>query len=97
MSTRVREVEPQIAVDQAVPHPAVSTGNRSFASVLRDAVQAAERGRSARTPDTPPVTDTARALALQASIYRHAEQVEIVSKVVDHAVSAMKTILQTRL
>ena len=97
MNPRVRAVEPQVAVDRAAPQPAVSSGARSFASVLRDAVQTAERGRAARTPDAAQVTDPARALALQAAIYRHAEQVEIVSKVVDHAVSAMKTILQTRL
>lgn len=97
MSARVRAVEPRVAVDRAAPQPPVSTGARSFASVLRDAVQSAERGRAARSQEASPVTDPARALALQAAIYRHAEQVEIVSKVVDHAVSAMKTILQTRL
>lgn len=68
----------------------------SFAQVFRDAMRAADRSR----PETPRAsaipTDASRALALQAEIYRDAERVELVSKLVDHAVSAVKTLLQTR-
>lgn len=36
------------------------------------------------------------AIELQVRVYREAERVELVSKLVDHAVSAAKTVLQTK-
>lgn len=36
-------------------------------------------------------------LRLQVEMYRQAEQIELASKLLDHGVSAVKTILQTRI
>lgn len=70
--------------------------SRSFAHVFRDAVAAAERSGTPSVSRISENSEAARALALQAEIYQQAERVEIVSKLVDHAVSAVKTLLQTR-
>jgi hypothetical protein len=66
-------------------------------------VQALERAMS-RLDATPGVDaaraagplDPGRILELQTAVYEHAERVEIVSKLADHAVGAVKTLLQTR-
>ena len=49
----------------------------------------------ARALDAPlPVSGSA--LELQVAAYRHAEHVELATRLADHAVGAVKTILQTR-
>jgi hypothetical protein len=76
--------------------PVTPNGKPSFATILRDAVNAADRGRTPSLPVRADASDTARSLALQAEVYRESERVEIVSRLVDHAVSAVKTLLQSR-
>jgi hypothetical protein len=68
--------------------------SRGFAAAFERALRALERG-SAEPPRVSEL-DAERTLALQASTYRQVERVELVSRLVDHGVGAVKTILQTR-
>ncbi len=78
------------------PASTAAQANSSFASFLRKAVESADRAHAKALPAPPPGNDTARALALQAEVYRQAERVELASRLVDHAVGAVKTLLQSR-
>ena len=67
-----------------------------FERVLSGVAHAVERGealmaRAATVRDY----DAATLIALQAGIYRYSEAVELVSKIVDHAGSAARTVLQS--
>lgn len=87
MSARVNGVP-----GHAGTHPAHSLGGRRFADALRRTLAAVDE-----TPRPGPEAPDARAaLALQAAVYRHAERVELASRLLDHGVSAVKTVLQTR-
>lgn len=99
MSARVGASPASAGVDGSVRHPsppATSIGKASFAAILRDAVNAAERTKTPSLPVRNDASDAARSLALQAEVYRQSERVELVSRLVDHAVGAVKTLLQSR-
>ena len=67
-----------------------------FRTALEGAMRALERAGAPVAPRPPGEVDAASALALQAEIYRQAERVELASKLLDHAVGAVKTVLQTK-
>ena len=69
-------------------------GTRSFA----DAVAKAAASLDASPPASPNGSqlDATSALELQAAVYRHAERIELASKIVDLGVGAIRTLLQTR-
>lgn len=99
MSLRVGPPGSSVPHDASALRPGATVaaiGKPSFAAVLRDAVSAADRSRTPSLPIRTDVSETARHLALQAEVYRESERVEIVSRLVDHAVSAVKTLLQSR-
>lgn len=99
MSARVGATPASVATDGTARHhfaPGASSGKASFAKILRDAVNAAERTQTPAHPLRNGATDTERSLALQAEVYRQSERVELVSRLVDHAVGAVKTLLQSR-
>lgn len=99
MSARVGASQASIGVDGSSRHsfPSVtSSGKASFARILRDAVNAVERTQTSSIPVRTDSSDAARTLALQAEVYRQSERVELVSRFVDHAVGAVKTLLQSR-
>jgi hypothetical protein len=79
------------------PHSTASpaSGRDAFARALDRAAALVD---SAGGPGTVPAEplDGAAALRLQLSVYRRAEQLELASRVLDSGVSAVKTILQTR-
>lgn len=84
---------------RALPQPSFAARSRSdattaFAEVLTRAIRSVDERASAA--GSPANLDAAAALRLQASVYREAERVELVSKLVDHAVGSIKTLLQTR-
>ena len=81
--------------EAAAAPPATPRQGSSFAQTLERAMGAVERssGATAAVGDLGP----AEALALQATLYRHAERLELASKLLDHGVGAIKTLLQTRL
>ena len=94
MSARVQAVAPA-TTSPVGTHPA-GRATGGFRAALDGAVRALERAdRPVSAPDATGV-DAASALALQAEIYRQAERVELASKLLDHAVGAVKTVLQTR-
>ena len=66
-----------------------------FAGALDHALRALEPQRATSVAATGEL-DPAAALALQASIYRDAERLELASKLLDYGVGAVKTILQTK-
>ena len=99
MSARVGASPSSVGVDGSARHPftpVTSSGKASFATILRDAVNAAERTQTPSLPVSNGATDAARTLAVQAEVYRQSERVELVSRLVDHAVGAVKTLLQSR-
>jgi hypothetical protein len=71
-----------------------ASGATSFEATVARAARALDEAVTAPRPST--TADPAALLATQAEIYRHAERLELASRVVDHAVGAVKTILQTR-
>jgi hypothetical protein len=75
--------------------PMRGSGARSFAAELARAFDAIDRGDGGRidaaTADAPGAL-----LEIQMAVYRHAERLELASKIVDYAVGSVKTILQTR-
>ena len=80
-----------------VPAPAPSARG-GFAAALDGAVRALERADGKLSLPAGLEASGPRAmLALQASLYRRVEQVELASKVVDSAVTGVKTLLQTRI
>lgn len=99
MSARVGATPASVGTEGSVRHPfppGASSGKTSFAKILRDAVNAAERTQTPALPVRNEASDAARSLALQAEVYRQSERVELVSRLVDHAVGAVKTLLQSR-
>lgn len=81
----------------AAPSPADQSGPRgAFAHALERAFERLDETPGVDAAGAARALDPQRILALQAAVYRHAEHVEIVSKVADHAVGAVKTLLQTR-
>ena len=99
MSLRVGASGSTVGIDGSARRPGAPvnpSGRPSFAAILRDAVSAADRSRTPSLPVRAEASDTVRHLALQAEVYRESQRVEIVSRLVDHAVSAVKTLLQSR-
>lgn len=96
MSGRVARVPVAVDTQPVVRPTASNAAGPSFSRVLRDAMRSVERNGVAPGRTSPIPHDSLRALELQAEIYRHSERVELVSKLVDHTVSAVKTLLQTR-
>lgn len=99
MSLRVGASPSPVGIDGSSRRSGASvstSGKPTFATILRDAVSAADRSRTPSLPVRADAADTVRHLALQAEVYRESERVEIVSRLVDHAVSAVKTLLQSR-
>ena len=80
----------------ATPSPtAPSVGApRPFADAVSRAVASIDA--SAPAPSVDASLDAAQALELQAAVYRHAERIELTSKIVDLGVGAIRTLLQTR-
>ena len=81
----------------APPHSSASqTGGRdAFARALERAAALVDSAGNAPAVSAVPL-DGGAALRLQLSVYRRAEQLELASRVLDSGVSAVKTILQTR-
>ncbi len=68
----------------------------AFSRVFEQAVRDVDRAIAIPDIEATEPLDARGALELQAAVYRHAERVEIVSRIVDHGVAAVKTVLQTR-
>lgn len=67
-----------------------------FERALGGVAHAVERGEALMARATAPRDyDAATLIALQAGIYRYSEAVELVSKIVDHAGAAARTVLQS--
>jgi hypothetical protein len=91
--TRVTSISPERAAPASASIASSKTFRETFERLLATADPAARR-----TPHVPSVaTADTTALELQARVYREAERAELISKLVDHTVGAVKTILQTRL
>lgn len=67
-----------------------------FARALERAAASGGVGGDAAARSSAPL-GAAEALALQADLYARAERLELTSKLLDHGVGAVKTLLQTRL
>ena len=78
----------------AAPGPPGKVG--SFAAELSRALGALATGDLASLTAAASAGEEGSLLAAQAAIYRHAERVELASKLVDYGVGGIKTILQTR-
>jgi len=90
-------------IHSVAPAPQASVGPNAggragggFRAALDGAVRALERADTRVTAPASGEVDAASSLALQAEIYRQAERVELTSKLLDHAVGSVKTVLQTR-
>lgn len=66
----------------------------AFSRILEQTLTGIDRGIA--VPGTTEPLDARGALELQAAVYRHAERLEITSRLLDHGVGAVKTVLQTR-
>ena len=71
-------------------------GAGRFGEVLARALGDLDRSAANASPPTAGALDTRGALELQIAVYRHAERVELTSRLIDHGLSAVKTVLQTR-
>ena len=85
----------------ARPQPAGETHEGpSFADVLRQAAESMAEGQTridrAVRRGARGETDPGRLLALQAGVYRYTQELELASKLVDKATSAVKTTLQSQ-
>lgn len=89
-TTSFREVLDEAQPEESSPlHDAVVDAARSLAQSdarVQRGLRAARRG----------AMDPAELLALQAGVYRYAQEVELASKVVDKATGAVKTTLQSQ-
>ena len=66
----------------------------SFAEALARAAGRLDAGPKALV--AAEALEPRRVVELQLAVYRHAERVELASKLADHAIGAVKTLLQTR-
>jgi hypothetical protein len=69
---------------------------KSFSETLERALARVDRFESTSATAVSDL-DARTALELQASVYMQEERFELISRLVDHGVSAVKTILQTRI
>jgi hypothetical protein len=86
-------------VDQTAParaglETALVAPRSSFAQVLARAAGRLDAGP--RPLGAAEALEPRRVVELQLAVYRHAERVELASKLADHAIGAIKTLLQTR-
>ena len=80
-----------------VTGPAVPSAHGANApSRFADALERALRSGRPSAADLS-TQDPRELLELQASLYRDAQRLELASRAVDHAVGALKTLLQTRM
>jgi hypothetical protein len=88
----VRQTSPADGLAAAGPRAAAP----EFAGAIGRAIAALDR--SSRIPSGRDAADgqPESLLAAQAALYREAETVELAARLVDHAVGAIKTVLQTR-
>ncbi len=77
--------------------PTVARPDAGFAALLArvGSVVAAGEALVERAAAGPAVTDPARLIALQVGVYRYAETIELVTKVVEGASTAVRTTLQS--
>jgi hypothetical protein len=77
------------------PSPALVEGEGAFARALRGLGREIDLGE-ARTAGASQLRsyDTGALIALQVSIYRYTEAVDLASKIVDRATNALRTVLQ---
>ena len=68
----------------------------SFSDLMTEMLERPLRDRATIQPSDEFIASVDQSLILQARIYREAERIELVSKLIDHSVGAMKTILQSR-
>jgi hypothetical protein len=89
-----------VSTNPAAPDPYQgpdrTSAARGFARSLERALASVDADAARGGADAVRTSDPQRLLELQSAIYRHAERVEIVSRLADHAVGTIKTILQTR-
>ncbi len=84
------------AGDAGARPPAVARSDGGFAALLARVGSIVDTGEALveRAAAGPAVTDPARLIALQVGVYRYAETIELVSKVVEGASTAVRTTLQ---
>lgn len=78
-----------------------SATGRSFRDVLKDAAQSIDQGRhslerAVRAGRSGRTLSQEQLLALQATVYQYTQELEIASKLVDKATSAVRTTLQSQ-
>jgi hypothetical protein len=74
-----------------------AAGTGGFARAFEQALRRLDRPDAPATGTATAELDARAALELQAAVYRRAEEIELASRLLDHGVSAVKTILQTRI
>lgn len=89
-------IAPDVYRGAAGPTQPAVAGQPALHRTFRDVLAAIDRSSTAAPAAAPGHVGAPQALALQAEVYRHAERVELVSRLLDHAVGAVKTLLQTR-
>jgi hypothetical protein len=77
------------------------SGGRSFRQALEDAAQSIDRGRrqldrAIARGQSGQTLSQEQLIALQGTVYRYTQELEIASKLVDKATSSVKTVLSSQ-
>lgn len=105
LTVRESSAVPTVPVERSAAPPASressvvpATGASPFARLVRGLGHEVQTGeslvRAAVTSPTAGALDPAELIALQAGIYRYAEVVDLAARLVDHATTGLKTVLQ---
>jgi hypothetical protein len=93
VSARVAAASPRPVPASAI---APANGGATFARVLARALADVDRSAAGLATSNGAALDARQSLELQAAVYRHVERLELASRLIDHGISAVKTVLQTR-
>jgi hypothetical protein len=96
VTARIDHAGAGAAAAAAAPSADGTRAGAGFAAALERALGDLDRGAGTPAATEAPL-DARAALELQAAVYREAERVELASKLLDHGLAALKTVLQTRL
>jgi hypothetical protein len=82
----------------SAPAPSAEHGPSAFARLLHGLGSEVQRGeafvRQASDGAGTSTLDAGQLIALQAGVYRYAESIDLASRLIDHATTGLKTVLQ---
>ncbi len=88
----------QAAPGRSAPPPALAHGPSPFARLLHGLGSEVQRGealvKQASEGAGTSTLDAGQLIALQAGVYRYSEAIDLAARLIDHATTGLKTVLQ---